>query len=151
MMEDDAKCPFCRVPTPDTMEEIIEMNMKHVEKDDATAIYNLGCYYNNGRGGLPQDRDKALELWLRAGELGKASACYNIGCAYDRGEGVEEDVKKAKHYYELAAIGGYTDAWYNLGLVEEEAGNMVRSLSHHMIAVGLHTVVLRFERVLDSG
>ena len=45
IMDDEAKCPFCRVPVPLSYEEIIEMNMKRAEMDDATANYNLGCYY----------------------------------------------------------------------------------------------------------
>ena len=39
------------------------MYKKRVEMDDAEAIYNLGCYYRDGRRGLPQDLDKALGLW----------------------------------------------------------------------------------------
>ena len=52
------------------------------------------------------------------------------------GEGVERNEKKAKHYYELAAMGGDEVARYNLGDLEEEAGNTDRALKHFMIAVG---------------
>ena len=134
-MSDDVKCPFCRVPTPTSGEEMIEMIKKRMEVDDAEAIYSLGCCYFNGRRGLPQDRAKALEFWHRAGELGNAAAYYNIGCSYDRGNGAE-NMKKAKHYYELAALGGDEVARYNLGCLEEEAGNMSTSLKHHIIAAG---------------
>ena len=54
-----------------------------------------------------------------------------------RGDGVEQDEKKAKHYWKLAAMEGDTDARHNLGCFEElEAGNMDRALKHFMIAAG---------------
>ena len=49
---------------------------------------------------------------------------------------MERDAKKAKHFHELATIGGDENARYYLGHFEEEAGNMVRALKHHMVAVG---------------
>ena len=56
---------------------------------------------------------------------------------YYHGNGVERDVEKAKHFYQLAVIGGDLAARYNLGCFEEEdAGNMVRALNHFMIAAG---------------
>ena len=45
------------------------------------------------------------------------------------------DTKKAKHYYELAAIGGDTYSRHNLGNMEGLEGNLGRALKHHMIAV----------------
>ena len=136
IMDDEAKCPFCRVPTPDSDEELIEMTEKRVEMDDAEAIYHLGCYYAEGKYSVPQDRAKALELYHRAGELGSAESYHNIGCAYHHGEGVEMDEEKAKHYWELAAIGGDVGGRYNLGVVEEDAGNMNLALKHFIIAAG---------------
>ena len=135
-MDDEQKCPFCRVPTPTSDDEIIEMAKKRVEVDDVKIIRDLGCCYNNGTHGLPQDWDKALELWHRAGELGSASAYYSIGNAYWFGEGVERDIEKARHFWEVAAMGGEAYARYNLADLEEDAGNMDRALKHYMIAVG---------------
>jgi uncharacterized protein len=65
--------------------------------------------------GLTQDEDKALKLLHQAGELGYADAYYNIGCSYDNGEGVEKDIKKANHYFELSAMRGDATARHNLG------------------------------------
>ena len=135
-MKGDAKCPFCRVPSPKLDEERVEGNNKRVEMGDAEAIYNLGWCYAEGIHGMTQDRAKALELYHRAGELGNASAYYNIGCAYDSGNGAERDEKKAKHFYELAALGGHVKAGNNLGIYEERAGNMSIALKHYMIAAG---------------
>ena len=135
-MDVDAKCPFCRVPAPTSDEELMERIKKRVEMDDAEAIYNIGCCYSNGDEGLPQDHARALELWHRAGELGSAAANSNIGCAYFVGRGTERDEKKAKHYWELAAVGGHVKARYNLGVAEMNEGNMVKALKHYMIAAG---------------
>ena len=60
----------------------------------------------------------------------------NIADAYYNGEGVERDMKKAKHYYELAAMGGNVDARHNLGCIGGHAGNMSRAVKHWMIAAG---------------
>ena len=68
-------------------------------------------------------------------ELGFDSAYYNIGSAYLNGNGVEEDVKKAVYYYELAAMRGCPFSRHNLGAYEARCFNYDRSLKHYMIAV----------------
>ena len=109
--------------------------------------------YRDEKHGLPQDYAKALELFLRAGELGHSDAYCDVGYAYETGRGVERDKKKAKHYYELAAIGGNIGARFNLGRKEHDAAlnfGMARSeytvslkkthtkkaLLHYIIAAG---------------
>ena len=128
------KCPFCRTVAPKSDEEIIEEEKKRVEAGDAQAIHNLGWYHRDGEYGYSQDYTKALELFRRAGELGLSMAYNNIGNAYSKGRGVEVDKKKAKHYYELAAMKGCMYSRHNLGLQEARAGNMDRALKHFMIA-----------------
>ena len=86
------------------------MIKKRVEMDDAEAIYNLGCCYAKGGYSMPQDFTKALDLWHRAGKLGNAKAYYSVGASYYHGRGVERDAKKAKHFCQLAAIGGQVKA-----------------------------------------
>ena len=130
------RCPFCRTPTP-TAKEMIEQMKKRMEIGDAKSIYEMGCYYYHGRYGLPQDHNKTLDLWHRAAELGYAPSYYNIGNAYYAGNGVERDMKKANHYYELAAMGGVVEARLNLGVFERRVGNMNRALKHDMISAGV--------------
>ena len=129
------KCPFCRTPVPTSIERI-ERYKKRAELDDAEAIFTLGCIYRNGDKGFPQDYEKAFELFVRAGELVHVDAYCNVGYAYEDGNGVEIDKKKANHYYKLAAMGGDVYARYNLGVDEEDEGNMNRALKHYMIAAG---------------
>lgn len=131
----DGTCHFCRTPTPSSEEEAIERQKERVEVGDAIAMFSLGCYYNSGECGLPQDYDKALELWHRATNLGYTDAYYSIGNAYYSGRGVEVDKKKARQNWKLAAMGGNVTSRYNLGAFEEEAGNMDKALKHFMIAV----------------
>ena len=115
---------------------MIERMKTRVEANDDNAMCVLGYYYYHGMEGLHQDHDKANKLWLRAGELGCSRAYCNIGCAYENGEDVERDTKKAKHYYELAAMGGECTARHNLGVLEWNAGNMSRAVKHFMISAG---------------
>ena len=83
---------------------------------------------------MPQNRAKANELLLKAGELGCADAYYNLGCSYQYGDGVEIDNKKAKHFYELAAMNGSVYARHNVGVNEYEAGNNHRAYKHFFLA-----------------
>ena len=143
----DQLCPFCRTPPPNSDEEEIKRLEKRIELNDAEAIYQLGIYYAEGMYELPRDISKALELWHRAGELGCANAYYNIAHAYKNGDGVERNEKKAKHYWELAAIGSSIESRTNLGVIEGQAtymnlgameadlGYFDRALKHFMIAV----------------
>ena len=50
---------------------------------------------------------------------------------------MERDMKKAKHYYGLAAMGGVVKARYNLASLEEGAGNLDRAVKHLMISAGV--------------
>jgi len=120
---------------PKSNKEAVDRLQKRVEDNDPIAIYNRGNYYRKGENGYPKDNKKALELWDRAGELGSTAAYNAIGYLYEYGEGVEVDEKKAVHYFELAAMQGDSTARYNLGEMEEKAGNMERALKHYMIAV----------------
>ena len=100
---EEEKCPFCRVPKPESDEEILNRIEKRMEVGDPIAIHNRGMYYSEGLYGQPQNYTKALELWHRSAKLEHAASYSNIGYSYDGGEGVKVDKKKARHYYELAA------------------------------------------------
>ena len=115
-------------------QETLERIKKRAEGSDAKAINMLGCYYYGGKGGLPQDNEKATELFFRAGELGFAAAYRSVAVAYYNGEGVERDMEKAKHYEELAAMGGDVVSRNNLGIREKNAGSMNRAVKHWMIS-----------------
>ena len=132
----EQKCAFCRTPGAASDKENIKRLNKRKEAGDVRAMYIIGCGFSEGSLGLPQDYDKALELYHRAGELGYAGAYFKIGNAYHYGRGVERDVKKADHYYELAAMRGAPEARHNLGYDESNACNWKRAVKHFTIAAG---------------
>jgi len=132
--DDRRLCPFCRTPEAASDGETVERIKKRADCGDADAIHQLAYKYHRGTTGMQQDNDKAMELWLRAGELGCLEAYGSIADSCLNGEGVARDMKKAKHYYELAAMGGQIDARHNLGVLEAQAGNLERAMKHYMIA-----------------
>ena len=132
---DEVICPFCRTELSKSNEEKINRFEKRIELfGDTEAMTNLGTFYLNGNFDLPVDLDKSLSLWHRAAKLGNHEALHNIGDAYLNGRGVGRDMKKAKHYWELAAMKGDVMSRHNLGLLEKQNGNMMRALKHYMIA-----------------
>lgn len=124
----------CRTPRVVSGEEEIKRTKKLMEKGNADAFHHLAGYYAQGIMGLPQNWGKANELFLKAGELGCAKGYYNLGCSYTFGHGVEEDMNKALHYYELAAMGGNILARHNLGCLEGNSGNLHRAMKHFIMA-----------------
>jgi len=132
---DNQKCAFCRTSHPITEEEATEREKKRADLDDPIAIFNRGNYYYQGMNGFTRDHTKALELWHRAAELGYALAHCSIGYSYDYGDCGEVDKKKAKHYYELAAMMGGVTARRNLGNIEVAEDNIDRAIKHYTIAI----------------
>ena len=126
-------CAFCRTPPATSDEENIKRLKKQMGANNANAFSILAKKYEHGKLGMPHDWSKANELYLKAGELGCADSYYNLGNSYYAGRGVEVDMKKAKYFYEQAAMNGSVHSRYNLGLLERRDGNYHRALKHYII------------------
>ena len=72
------------------------------EQGDASAQYNLGLMYRNGKG-VPEDDKQAVKWYRLAAEQGFTNAQYNLGVMYANGSGVSEDDKQAVKWYRLAS------------------------------------------------
>ena len=134
MSEGKDLCAFCRTLRGANNEVKVKRLKILMDKGNAVALSMLGGAYADGMMGLRQDYQKANELYLKGGELGYAEGFFNLGSSYYYGRGVKIDKKKAKHYYELAAMGGNVQARYNLGVIVEDAGNEDRAYKHFIIA-----------------
>ena len=59
--------------------------MNQVDLNDAGAICWHGEYYNKGRRGLQQVRDKVNKLWEQAVALGSSQAHFQLGIYFEGG------------------------------------------------------------------
>ena len=75
----------------------------------ATAQYNLGSMYYNGRGVL-QDYEEAVFWYRLAAEQGNARAQYNLGVMYANGRGLLQDNVVAHTWYNIASANGFAKA-----------------------------------------
>ena len=66
------------------------------EQGDAWAQYQLGLFYEDGRGGLPKDEREAARLYKLAADQGNASAQVHLGPFYDRGRGGHRSVSRVR-------------------------------------------------------
>ena len=123
------------MPNAATNDEWNKRLFERIEKyNDPEALRTLGFHYTFGSDGFPEDHTKAVELYKRASELGSAAGHYNLGKSYILGRGVDKDVKKAIHHFQIAAMMGNELARHNLGTMEWKNGKHVRAMRHYMIS-----------------
>jgi hypothetical protein len=93
------------------------------EKGDATAQYNIGTLFAEGKGVTPNDAT-AFMWFQRAANQGNATAQYNVGASYAAGAGVAKSDADAAKWFRRSADQGMVFAQLNLGLLYA-AGNGV--------------------------
>ena len=128
----ERRCPFCREPTPETQEEIVQNELKRAKANDPVGLFQVGTRCDN-----KGDYHGAIEYYTKAAQLGDIHAHHNISVMYLEGKGVEKNTKKVIYHLEEAAIGGHPKARYNLGCCEEENGRIDRAAKHFIIAAKL--------------
>ena len=126
------RCAFCREPKPKSGEEVDKNIMNRIKKNDPAATTAMGK--KSERDG---DYGKALEYFTKAAELDDVDAHACLGNLYWEGKGVENDMKKAIHHLEQAAIGGHTYARYNLAGYEIMNARYERAAKHYIINANL--------------
>jgi len=88
-------------------------------KGDATAQFELGMRYAEGRG-LAQDQQQAISWLTKAAQQNLAPAQFRLGSVYERGVGTAKDLKRARDFYTRAASQGHARAMHNLGVLFAE-------------------------------
>jgi TPR repeat protein len=76
---------------------------------DATSMYDLGLFYQNGYG-VPRDYANAREWYEKAAAKDSVEAMANLGALFVNGLGVPQDYTKAREWYEKAADKGDASA-----------------------------------------
>lgn len=75
------------------------------EQNDATAQYNLGWRYADGRG-VPVDKEEAVKWYRKAAEQNHPDAQAHLGYCYYTGTGVAQDWAEAYKWEDLARAQG---------------------------------------------
>ena len=89
--------------------------LQAAEQGNASAQFNLGVRYANGRG-VPEDVIEAAKWYRLAAEQDHPKAQFNLGAMYARGWGVLQDAAEATKWYRKAAEQGHAEAQWRLGL-----------------------------------
>ena len=133
---DHGMCVYCRAPMKTNRPQEVTLRKLNnlMEKGEGQAIDMLAGYYRDGEMGLTQDMRKANELYLKAGEFGYSRGYFNLAQSYLSGSGVEVNMRKARYYWELAAMNGHIHARHNLACEEGKAGNHQRAYRHMVLA-----------------
>ena len=79
------------------------------KQGDASAQYNLGVMYAQGKG-VAQDDKQAVAWHRKAAEQGDAMAQFNLGVMYNTGSGVAQDYKQSYAWFSSAAANGHSNA-----------------------------------------
>ena len=132
--EDCHSCAFCRMPATRNEKERIHRLNRCVERNHAPSINRLAMIYMYGLEGVEKDMAKAMKLFEKSGKLGYAEAYFWLGNIYrEERYGIERDMKRARYYYELGAIGGSIISRCNLGALDVREGYFTRACKHYLI------------------
>lgn len=100
-------------------DETLFLLRKGAEAGDATAQYNLGTRYAQGKG-VTQDYTMAAHWYMKAANGNCVSAQAQLGVAYLNGQGVDIDYDKAFYWSSKAAEQKDTVALNSLGVCYEQ-------------------------------
>jgi localization factor PodJL len=90
-------------------------------KGDASAAYEIGVRYAEGRG-LPVSYDDAAKWYDRSAQAGVVPAMFRLGTLYEKGLSVKKDLDIARRYYMQAAERGNAKAMHNLAVLDADGG-----------------------------
>jgi localization factor PodJL len=117
------KAGMAQVPQGETLPELISGPKLRAAalKGDATAAYEIGVRYAEGKG-VPQNLDEAAKWFDRAAQAGIIPATFRLGTFYEKGLGVKKDTDLARRYYTQAAERGNAKAMHNLAVLDADGG-----------------------------
>lgn len=92
-----------------------------VMKGDATAAYEIGVRFAEGKG-VATNYDEAAKWYDRAAQAGVVPATFRLGTLYEKGLGVKKDADIARRYYTQAAERGNAKAMHNLAVLDADGG-----------------------------
>jgi TPR repeat protein len=105
--------------------EALRLYRLAAQQGNVNAAYNLGLYYELGRG-VRKNRQTSFKWYLLAAEGGEPDSQCVVGFCYFNGDGVTEDIEQAVRWYRRAAKNGSPSAMFNLSICYRD-GDGVRA------------------------
>ena len=102
------------------------------EDDYPPALYAIGRFTDEGRGGIRRSDTEALTWYRKAGELGYPPALAVLGARYRAGKGVKRNYQVALEWYNQAAELSYPAALYAIGNMYERGQGVKRNKNNAM-------------------
>src|SRR2546421_11594551 len=87
-------------------------NQKSALNEDKVAQYNLGKFYQYGKG-VQKDEVKAFEWFEKSANKDYSNAQKKLGSFYKNGIGIEKDLEKAYYWYQKASSKYQVKVIYN--------------------------------------
>jgi serine/threonine protein kinase len=106
----------------------VELYKRGSDAGDATAMFNLGICFRNGKG-VARDDVGAANMFRRAARAGVPGAMVNLGICYATGSGVNRNYIKAAELYQRAADADDSGGIYNLGVCYEKGTGVGKNYS----------------------
>lgn len=94
------------------------------------ALFAIGRFTDQGRGGIKRSESESLKWYRKAGELGYPPALSVLGSRYRLGKGVKRNYQRALEWYNQAAELSYPDALFAIGNMYERGHGVERNKSN---------------------
>lgn len=132
-----AQCDAGYMLSEDTPErdykKAYDWTQKSADQRYATAINNLGWFYEKGNG-IPVDIAKAVEYYQVAASQNNTSGIYNLGRMYENGYGgLPQDYKKAMELYLKAADNNHYKAMCNIAKMYDQGRGVDKNVAKAVI------------------
>ena len=116
-----AKLGMVQVPPTEQLPDGIggPMLLRAAMKGDATAAYEIGMRFAEGKG-VAVNYEEAAKWYGRASQAGVVPATFRLGTLYEKGLGTKKDLDFARLYYTRAAEGGNAKAMHNLAVLDAD-------------------------------
>lgn len=95
--------------------QALKLFRRAARRGNRNAMYNMGLYYEYGRG-VTKNLRRSFHWYIKAAQLGDSDAQCHVGYCYHEGEGVRRNEQEALRWYRQSAKDGNASAMYNIGL-----------------------------------
>lgn len=98
-------------------------------QEDVQSQFEVGEFYDLGKGSVKADKAEALEWYRMAGNGGSTKAMLRVGFFYEIGIADAKDLKVAEQWYQAAIDKGDVEGYSYLGHIFEERKDLKKAVA----------------------